>query len=82
MFDLGDDTFNIPLNTKIQTAIITLDENNDPLHPYWYVIHHNVSYDLEDFAEWGIDLKGHRHKQLLKESPEGRNATLFDTIVV
>ncbi len=52
----------------------------NPLHPHWYVIHHKVSYDLEDFAEWGIDLKGHRHKQLLKESPEGRNATLFDTL--
>ena len=52
----------------------------NPLHTHWYVIHHNVSYDLEDFAEWGIDLRGHRHKQVLKESPEGRNATLFDTL--
>lgn len=52
----------------------------NPLHPYWYVIHHNVRYDLEDFAEWGINLRGHKHKQVLKESPEGRNTTLFNTL--
>lgn len=52
----------------------------NPLHPHWYVIHHRVSYDLEDFAEWGIDLRGHKHKQRLLESPEGRNTTLFNTL--
>ena len=31
MFDLGDDTFKIPLNTPIKTSIINLDENDKPV---------------------------------------------------
>jgi hypothetical protein len=52
----------------------------NPLHPHWLTICHHVSYDLEDFAEWGINLRGHKHKQVLRESLEGRNTTLFDTL--
>ncbi|GKS97668.1 replication initiation protein [Acidovorax sp. SUPP2825] len=52
----------------------------NPLHPHWRLIHHPVRYDLEDFMEWGVELKGNKNKQCLKESPEGRNTTLFDTL--
>lgn len=52
----------------------------NPLHPYWRLIHHPVRYDLEDFSEWGIDLKSRKNRQCLKESPEGRNTTLFNTL--
>lgn len=52
----------------------------NPLHPHWRVICHHATYDLEDFKEWGVDLRGHKHKQVLRESLEGRNTTLFDTL--
>lgn len=52
----------------------------NPLHPSWRTISHKVSYDLEDFKEWGVDLKGHKKKQVLRQSLEGRNTTLFDTL--
>jgi Replicase family/Primase C terminal 1 (PriCT-1) len=52
----------------------------NPLHPHWHTICHRVTYDLEDFKEWGIDLRGHKLKQVLRESLDGRNTTLFDTL--
>ena len=53
----------------------------NPLHDHWQTYHHpNAVYDLEDFKEWEIDLRGHRRKQVLQESLEGRNTTLFDTL--
>lgn len=52
----------------------------NPLHPSWITIYHNIRYDLEDFQEWGVDLRGHKNKQILRESLEGRNTTLFDTL--
>jgi hypothetical protein len=52
----------------------------NPLHPYWRVICNHATYDLDDFKEWGLVLSGHKHKQVLRESIEGRNTTLFDTL--
>lgn len=52
----------------------------NPLHPSWRGICHQVSYDLEDFQEYGIDLTANRRKQCLRESGIGRNTTLFDTL--
>lgn len=52
----------------------------NPLHPYWRVICHHATYDLEDFKEWGLDLVGHKKKRKLLDSLEGRNTTLFDTL--
>lgn len=52
----------------------------NPLHPSWRTICHQVSYDLEDFQEFGLDLRGYKHKQRLIESPEGRNTSLFHTL--
>lgn len=52
----------------------------NPLHTSWRTISHKVSYDLEDFQEWGVVLRGHKKKQLLRQSLEGRNTTLFDTL--
>ncbi len=52
----------------------------NPLHPHWRLIHHPARYDLDDFKEWGVNLRGHKHKQRLVESPEGRNTTLFHTL--
>lgn len=52
----------------------------NPLHPHWIVLFHQVSYDLEDFQEYGLSLRGNKSKQILRESPEGRNTTLFDTL--
>lgn len=52
----------------------------NPLHPHWRTIcHPNSTYDLEDFQEWGVVLE-HKRKQVLRESLEGRNTTLFDTL--
>lgn len=52
----------------------------NPLHPSWRTIRHQVSYDLEDFQEFGVDLTGCRRKQVLRDSGIGRNTTLFDTL--
>lgn len=53
----------------------------NPLHPYWITYYHpHAVYDLEDFKEWGVDLRGHKRKQVLRESVEGRNTTLFNTL--
>lgn len=52
----------------------------NPTHTGWRRICHQASYDLEDFQEYGVDLKTHKSKQVLKESMEGRNTTLFDTL--
>jgi hypothetical protein len=52
----------------------------NPLHPCWHTIHHATTYDLEDFAEYGLDLKGHKQKLKVRESLEGRNTTLFETL--
>ncbi|MHA6898006.1 replication initiation protein [Ralstonia pseudosolanacearum] len=52
----------------------------NPLHPHWLTIYHNVRYDLEDFKEWGVDLRGHKRKLLTLDDLEGRNTTLFNTL--
>lgn len=52
----------------------------NPLHPSWRGIFHQVSYDLEDFQEYGVDLKANSRKTALHESGIGRNTTLFDTL--
>ncbi|QJP72080.1 replication initiation protein [Burkholderia glumae] len=50
----------------------------NPCHPYWKVIQHRVSYDLEDFSEY-LDLTAKRKAQRHINS-EGRNSTLFDSL--
>jgi hypothetical protein len=52
----------------------------NPLHPYWKTICHNAAYDLEDFKDYGVDLRGHKQKQAVRHSIEGRNSTLFETL--
>lgn len=52
----------------------------NPLHPSWHTIWHKVQYDLEDFAEYYLDLRIHKQKQKLADSLGGRNTTLFDTL--
>lgn len=52
----------------------------NPLHPSWRTICHQVSYDLEDFAEYGLDLRNDKRKKQLRDSGAGRNTTLFDTL--
>lgn len=52
----------------------------NPLHPYWKTICHNAAYDLEDFKDYGVDLRGHKQKQIVRHSIEGRNSTLFETL--
>lgn len=32
----------------------------NPLHPHWNVICHHATYDLEDFKEWGLELRSHK----------------------
>jgi hypothetical protein len=51
----------------------------NPLHPSWRTIRHQVSYELADFQEFGLDLRATK-KQVVRESAEGRNTTLFDTL--
>jgi hypothetical protein len=41
---------------------------------------HQVSYDLEDFQEYGVDLRANKRKLSLRDSGIGRNTTLFDTL--
>ncbi|QKM55020.1 replication initiation protein [Burkholderia glumae] len=50
----------------------------NPCHPYWKVIQHRVSYDLEDFSEY-LDLTPKRKTQR-HVNREGRNSTLFDNL--
>lgn len=52
----------------------------NPLHTSWRTICHRVIYDLEDFAEYYLDLRSHKQKQKLAESLGGRNTTLFETL--
>ena len=52
----------------------------NPLHPSWRTIRHGALYDLEDFAEYHLDLRSHKQKQKLADSLGGRNTTLFDTL--
>ena len=54
----------------------------NPLHPSWRTIRHGALYDLEDFAEYHLDLRSHKQKQKLADSLGGRNTTLFDTLRV
>lgn len=64
---------------KADTAYVGKFVKN-PLHPSWRTICHRVSYDLEDFQEYGLDLKSHKQKLKLAESLTGRNQTIFDTL--
>jgi len=52
----------------------------NPLHASWRTICHRVMYDLEDFAEYYLDLRSYKQKQKLADSLGGRNTTLFDTL--
>lgn len=52
----------------------------NPTHPSWRRIYHQVRYDLEDFQEYGVDLKANKRKLALCDSGIGRNTTLFDTL--
>lgn len=52
----------------------------NPTHPDWLRIYHQVRYDLEDFQEYGVDLRANKRKLALRESGIGRNTTLFDTL--
>lgn len=52
----------------------------NPTHPGWRRICHQVAYDLEDFQEYGVDLRSNKCKLALPDSGIGRNTTLFDTL--
>ncbi|MBI1624942.1 replication initiation protein [Comamonas suwonensis] len=52
----------------------------NPIHPYWHTICHNNKVDLEDFQDYGVDLRAYKRKLALRESGIGRNTTLFDTL--
>lgn len=52
----------------------------NPAHLSWRSICHQVSYDLEDFQEYGVDLRTNKRKLSLRDSGIGRNTTLFDTL--
>jgi hypothetical protein len=52
----------------------------NPTHSSWLKICHQVSYDLEDFQEYAVDLRTNKRKLALCDSGIGRNTTLFDTL--
>jgi hypothetical protein len=52
----------------------------NPIHPSWHTICHNNKLDLEDFQDYGVDLKAYKRKLALRDSGIGRNTTLFDTL--
>ncbi|MYM40162.1 replication initiation protein [Duganella qianjiadongensis] len=52
----------------------------NPTHPSWRRICHQVNYDLDDFQEYGLDLRANKRKLALYDSGIGRNTTLFDTL--
>lgn len=52
----------------------------NPIHPDWRTICHNNKLDLEDFQDYGLDLRAYKRKLVLRESGIGRNTTLFDTL--
>lgn len=52
----------------------------NPIHPDWRTIGHNNKLDLEDFQDYGVDLRAYKRKLALRESGIGRNTTLFDTL--
>jgi hypothetical protein len=52
----------------------------NPIHPSWLRMCHNTRYDLEDFQDYGVDLRAYKRKLALRESGIGRNTTLFDTL--
>jgi hypothetical protein len=52
----------------------------NPLHPGWRGICHQVSYDLDEFQEYGVDVRAHKRKPAVHDSGIGRNTTLFDTL--
>ncbi len=52
----------------------------NPIHPDWRTICHNNKLDLEDFQDYGVDLKANKRKLALHDSGIGRNSTLFETL--
>lgn len=52
----------------------------NPMHESWRTIYHNARYDLEDFAEWGLDLSNHKKKRKVERELGGRNTTLFNKL--
>jgi hypothetical protein len=52
----------------------------NPIHPDWLKMCHNARYDLEDFQDYGVDLRAYKRKLALRDSGIGRNTTLFDTL--